>query len=665
MRPIAITNGHVCSSVMFILMLMTSALGAQPDERPAAISTPDGVFIYLGRQIPKEHYYELEAKDQRGGYKQVAVIKAPVARAEMEERVKIFSPHFAMLSALTSDEIDGMWAYFADNEIIDSAYAANLPVMHLAMGTAYLDRDVTAGNVRQYRVRLREAGGREVAVAESNVVRTPASPDIPKPIFRDVAVSGGEIRMDWFVPRQGQLASYNVYRSVFGKNEFTPAPVIKGYNSVDEEVTLIAIDTAVSIPAHYEYFVVPLDAFGNPGPSSDTVSAGTLDKQFPPLVERLTAQSSGSGHEIVINWKISAGPYLRAVEIFRSVAYDSGFSRVGVVPPSDTVFIDRVPVSSENFYYQIVARGPGKRTISSAVVSALYRDSQRPVPPTEIAAETVDGGVRIHWRYDEPFVKGFFVQRASGPDSEYRLVSPLIPFDSPLLSYTDTTRAISFYDAALYRIVAVSDSDIHSEPSEQVTGTPGVSTLPDVPPRPDVRSEDGKVFVEWSDLRETDPDLLGYVLWRKEASGAFDVIYSSRDGSAKNYFIDTKVQPGISYAYAVQTLNITGATSALSDSVSIVVPAIGPAAPSYVRLLSTEAGVHISWGRVTSADLKSLRLYRQEPGSAAVLVAELDKDQLDHIDTSVQRGTLYSYYLTSVSDRGIEGERGELSTIRY
>jgi hypothetical protein len=662
MRPFIISKRHLLS---IALALMALSLYAQDNERPAAIATPDGVFVYLGSRIPKTHSYEVEVKDQRGRYRSIATIKAPATRSEIEERIKTWSPHFGMLNPLTASEIDRLWQYFGNNATTDSAYVANLPVMHLALGTAYLDRDIGDRTERQYRVRLRDASGREISVAESNVVKIPASPDIPKPILREVDAAANEIRLEWFVPRQGQLASYNVYRSVFGRNDFAPAPVIKGFNSIDEEVMLIAIDTAVVTPAHYDYVLVPLDAFGNPGPSSDTISAGTVDEQSPPFVERLTAKGSGNEHQIVVSWSVLGGRYLRGIEVYRSETYDSGFVRIGVVRPVDTVFVDHVPVSSENFYYQIVLRGPGKRTISSAVVAALYHDSQPPIPPTEIAAETIDGGVRIHWRYEEPFVKGFFVERASRPDAEYRLISPLITYDAPVLSYTDTSSVIRAYEAALYRIVAVSDSDVQSEPSQPVTGTAGITSIPLTPPRPEVRWQQGKVYIEWSDLREIDPELLGYVLWRKDPGGDFNVIYSSRDGSAKNYYIDTHVEPGVFYAYALQTLDIGGATSALSEPASVAVPAIGPAPPSYLRLVSTATGVYISWGRVTSADLKALRLYRQEPGSNATLLAELDKDQLDYADASVQRGRLYSYFLTSVDTRGVEGERGELSTIRY
>ncbi len=67
---------------------------------------------------------------------------------------------------------------------------------------------------------------------------------------------------------------------------------------------------------------------------------------------------------------------------------------------------------------------------------------------------------------------------------------------------------------------------MRSAPSQPVSGTPGVHVVPGVPPRPDVRWEDGTVRVDWEDLRETEPYLMGYVLWRKEGDGVFEVAYT-------------------------------------------------------------------------------------------------------------------------------------------
>jgi hypothetical protein len=58
-------------------------------------------------------------------------------------------------------------------------------------------------------------------------------------------------------------------------------------------------------------------------------------------------------------------------------------------------------------------------------------------------------------------------------------------------------------------------------------------------------------------------------------------------------------------------------------------------------------------------------LYRQEPGLPPEFITILEKDQLDYLDKAVERGKLYSYYLTSVNTGNIESDPGQLATIRY
>src|SRR5690606_32434559 len=104
-----------------IMVLMAPMLHAQSNDQPAAIATAEGIFVYLGNQIPKAHYYEVEVNDQRGRYKLISTIKAPATRAEMEERIRTFSPYFGMLTPLTSNDIDKLWQYFSNNTKIGRA----------------------------------------------------------------------------------------------------------------------------------------------------------------------------------------------------------------------------------------------------------------------------------------------------------------------------------------------------------------------------------------------------------------------------------------------------------------------------------------------------------------------------------------------------------------
>ena len=651
--------------VLLLTILFPAHSYAQSsEERPAAIATPNGVFIYLGRHIPRASHYELEAKGNRGKYTKAAVIKAPRNQQEMENALIGYQDYFEMLNPLTRSEIDKMWNYLNSNTSMDSLYVPNLPLMHLAAGTAYLDRNATAGTDFQYRVSLYRSDGTLINRQETNTVRLPPSPDLLKPAFKGARESGHQIMLEWYVPEQRQLSSYGVFRRVFGQGEYQTAPAIKGFNTNQDSVFLIVTDTAVHGLAHYEYYVVPLDAYGNAGPPSETVGAGNLGK-YVPVVERFRVLNTGEDHQVRLSWHFEAKRYLRSIEIHRSFYYDSGFVKIAELPPADSSYIDHTPQGSENYYYYMVLNGPSAKSYPSAVISVLYHDDTAPEPPTEIAAETIDNGIRLHWTYQEPFVKGFLVYRSELPDGDFRVVSPLIPFASELLSYTDTSDALQGNQAYYYAIGAVSDSDISSRLSKAINGTPGVKTVISPPQNLDVQWEDGSVMVKWDDLRELEEDLQGYVAYRREEGGEFEVVYTSLDGSTKNYFKDTRAEPGKTYAYSVQAQDLFGQQSSLSAALSFAVPLIRPVSPSRVNLSVTSEGVHIAWGQLALSDLNSLRLYRQEPGLPPEFITILEKDQLDYLDKAVERGKLYSYYLTSVNTGNIESDPGQLATIRY
>src|SRR5690606_30913809 len=380
-------------------------------------------------------------KGDRGNYTKLSSVKAPRNREAMDSAIVVYASSFEMLSPLTGSERDRMWKYLEKNATMDSLYVPNLPVLHLAAGTAYLDKNIVSGREFQYRVTLFQPDGTQIHRQETNTVTVPASPDLLKPVFRQVRESGRQIMLEWAVSEQRQLSSYEVFRRTFGQGEYQKAPAIKGFNTSQDSVFLVVTDTAADSPAYYEYYVTPFDAYGNAGPSSEPVGAGTLGRYIP-VVERLRVVSTGRDHEIVLSWKFEARKYIRSIEVYRSFSYDSGFIKVAELPVSDSSYVDHVPMGSENYYYYIVLNGPSRKSHPSAIVSVLYQDDTVPTPPVEIATETIDDGVIIHWTYQEPFVKGFFVYRSELPDGEFRVISSLIPLDGDLFSYTDTSRAL-------------------------------------------------------------------------------------------------------------------------------------------------------------------------------------------------------------------------------
>ena len=103
------------------------------------------------------------------------------------------------------------------------------------------------------------------------------------------------------------------------------------------------------------------------------------------------------------------------------------------------------------------------------------------------------------------------------------------------------------------------------------------------PPLPPlgVRCElrDGAVLVFWNS--NTEPDLVGYFVYRARASGD-DVGWSravrlTDDPVPDTHFLDFGVEPGESYSYAVTALDEAGNESAFSQSAAVSVPGDEPA----------------------------------------------------------------------------------------
>src|SRR5690606_7249852 len=137
----------------------------------------------------------------------------------------------------------------------------------------------------------------------------------------------------------------------------------------------------------------------------------------------------------------------------------------------------------------------------------------------------------------------------------------------------------------------VSDSDISSKLSVAVNGTPGMNSHISPPQHMEVQWMDNSVVVSWEDLRETEPDLLGYAIFRREEGHDFERIFESVDGHAKNYYRDTSAEPGKTYEYAVQSQALGGQPGPLSNAIKFAIPEISPIAPSQINLSATSEGI--------------------------------------------------------------------------
>ncbi|MBN2612962.1 MAG: hypothetical protein JXB00_15510 [Bacteroidales bacterium] len=649
---------------ILLLNIIITSLSAQVNQS-TAVSTVKGAWIFLGNEIPKEFEYHIFKKQRDGNFTLIGKTSYLQNVSDMKTKIAEYNLLFNNLDKPDDRDFAKIRNYASKNNTTDSIIISNLPVMHLALGTAFFDSEVSSGNTYQYRVVKMKDRDTKVWERNSNILQYPVKVNILQPVFKDKQESGSQIVLRWYVKEQMSLNSFNLFRRVFGKGEFLKIPAVKGFNTSHDSVYLVAVDTTIQNPAYYEYYIEPVDIYGNPGPKSEAVSAGTIGDAYVPTPEYFRARGSEKGHQVELSWKFKDKKYLRSIEVFRSPRYDNGYIKVAQLTPEDTLFIDVVPVANENFWYYLKISGPMSQSMPSAKVSGMYRGAkEKPLPPDETGAESIKGGVKIYWKYHQPHAKGFYVYRYVYEKAEYMQISGLIPAGADLYSYIDSFKLLPGNDIYRYAIRAVNDVDQLSDYSPSASASPGIKANISAPVNLRINPVEKGFMVIWDDLRNIEPVLLGYKIYRKTNSEKFTLLPNDTLRSDKNYFGDTTLLPGNNYSYAVSAIDFYGNESAKSNPVSYKIENEFIIPPEIYKAVNTTDGIMITWGQITSENVASVKLYRSQPGKNPQVIATIEKETDQYLDKSVAKGQLYIYQISLTSKDKQESEKSRGITIR-
>ncbi|MBW6500613.1 MAG: hypothetical protein K0B05_04390 [Bacteroidales bacterium] len=634
-----------------LLSVVCTASFAQGNE-PTAVGTEKGIWVYLGNEIPTGFQYQILKKEGSGNFSPMGTSVYREDAGVLKTKTEEYFPLFDNLDKPGDDELSFIRQYAVRNKTTDSVYIPNFPVMHLLFGTAFLDLEVSGGKTYQYRV-IKMTGNTRVWERTSNTVHYPSETNIPKPQFKNNEEFDTHIILRWFVAGQGSLNSFLIYRRVFGKGEYHRINATRGFSMSQDTVFLIAADTSVQNPALYEYFIKPLDIYGNSGPESEVISAGTIGNASFPVLEFFKAGGGEKDHQVELSWKFNEADYLRSIEVFRSNSFDSGYVRIARLSPKDTSFTDIVPVANENYWYYLVINGPTGSSLPSAKVPAMFRNiGERPLPPSETGAESIRGGIRIYWSYYEPFAKGFYVYRYLYDNAEFEQVSGLIPAIAEIYSFTDTSKYLQGNEVYRYAVRAVNDVDQLSDFSETASASPGKKATVSSPMNLRISRTDNGIILVWDDMRETEPVLLGYKVFRREEGDTgYSLMPHDTLRSDRNYYRDSTLVAGKTYTFIVSAIDFYGNESERSVPLSYTSDEEYFMPPEILRAVNTAEGILISWGQITDENIVSVKIYRSQTGGQPSVIATLQKDSEEFLDKSVSSGELYIYEI-SMSDEG-------------
>ncbi len=669
--------GYICRIAGIVLLLATPVIAAAQAEREAeaAYGSPYGIFVLTGNDIivperasDKTSGYIIERRRERESqWHNVALVTAPGRMKDFETSLQYWCAKFPEWADYARIPVEKLFTALERTGTTDSLryYGQLLPV-RLAAGTVWLDSTVNDTLKYQYRVSRASAGETPKLLFISVPARREETTFLGRPVVTRKVVSDNEVIMTCGLDPGYRPAFYRVFRKKDGEKSFsgiTPSMV----RFIRSDTSFVTVrDTAVMPGSVYSWYITPVDYFGRVSVNSEIVRTGiySFSSVRGPYNISTAARMPAGGIEV--RWKLDDPSALRSLNIFRSADYDTGYVLIKKISPSDTLFTDASVEPMRKYFYYFVREGFFDELSSPGVrFFGIAENRIPPIRPLIASSEGITDGARIEVRVFNPDVRAVRIYRRIQGAREFSPVAVAPVTEGNNVIYTDTSQYFGGYSLLSYAVVAENTSYALSEFSDTVSVYPVSETVTASPDNLVVSYENGAVNMIWDNIRNTNPEIIGYRVYRRvrETDPARQKEYTLLvDGFLQpevNYYTDDQVVAGNTYEYLVRGVDFRNGESKEGASALITVSKPRPLPPSGMTLTVGTDAVSVIWEAPEQQDIVSFRLYRYERGKAPAVIATVPQGTTLFTDTTAQKGKLYFYYLTSVHANGVESSMGK------
>lgn len=670
-------TGYFQRMVGIALLLATPVIAeAQAGkDAEAAYGSPYGIFVLTGNDIivperasDKTSGYLIERRSERESqWHNVAQVTTPGRMKDFETSLQYWCASFPEWADCERIPVEKLFTVLERTGTTDSLmyYGQLLPV-RLAAGTVWLDSTVTDTLKYQYRVSRASAGETAQLLFTSVPVRREETTFLGRPVIIRKVVSDNEVIMTCGLDPGYRPAFYRVFRKKEGVQSFSginPSMV----RFIRNDTSFVTVrDTAIEPGKVYSWYITPVDYFGRVSDNSEIVRTGIYSFGSVRAPYNISTAARIPAGGIEVRWKLDDPSAIRSLNIYRSFDYDTGYVLIKKISPSDTLFTDAAVEPMRKYFYYFVMEGffnelspPGVRFFGIA------ENKVPPIRPVIASAEGIADGARIGISVFNPDVRTVRIYRRIQGAREFSPVALAPVPEGNRVVYTDTSRYFGGYTLLSYAAVAENTSFALSEFSDTVSVYPATETVTASPDNLVVTWENGAVNMIWDNIRNTNPEIIGYRVYRRvrETNPARQKEYALLvDGFLQpevNYYTDNQVVAGNTYEYMVRGVDFRNGESRTGASAIITVSKPKPLPPSGMTLTVGADAVSVAWEAPEQQDIVSFRLYRYERGKTPVIIATVPQGTTLFTDTTAQRGKLYFYYLTSVHANGIESSTGK------
>jgi len=609
--------------------------------------------------------YELQKKLQEMAETIVAKVKGfNTAPPPVETRIGCPA---ALTVSGTPKSIRLKWAPSESPQVIGYAImrsnALNGSFVQIATTTkpSYTDDNLKLNDLFYYKVKAISKSGIECELTPPLVGKTSLAP-LP-PIFIDIKSDLAGARLNWYSrpysgsDRNQTTSGFQIYRKAADEADYRAiAKVDAGEASY--------LDADMKNGVLYSY---ALTAFNPDKVESEFSSA--LEAKSAQAVSNIKA--AGGKRTVLLTWAPNDSDVVEGYSIYRSTLADQNFKKVAELRGRGANSHLDTGLEDDTTYWYRVAALLGGRSETSKSDAASATTRQRPAAPAGLAASDHEPRrVVLSWLNSgtpEDEIKGYRLYRATGENGEFTRVAD-IPYGKTTFTddrekgqpekgqsrfaslMGDGTRPLSDGATYHYRISCFNEAGSESLPSQTVSST--TRPLLAAPKQLQASTgQAGKVTLSWESAKEFED----YEVYR----GGVGQNEVTRLKIVKEpLYVDSAVDHGASYIYAVKGIDAHGIPSVITTSVTGSTKA-RPAVPQGVTLREQDGKKVIHWRANPEKDVLRYVVYKR---NFVGIYQKLESVAGTYFVLDAAKGT-HELRVTAEDADGLESDKSELLTV--
>jgi hypothetical protein len=431
-------------------------------------------------------------------------------------------------------------------------------------------------------------------------------------------------------------------------------------------------DRTVKPGERYLYRVIPVVPPKGVAITQGSVYVSVQDYEPLPQPQELTAIFGDKTVMLTWNYKL-LGHLYNAYYIEKS-ADGKTFTRIsetpftnmngkGGMPTERMYYMDTLTNNAVTTHYRVVGISSfGEDGPPSDIVRGKGKGRLVYVPHIHKAIPTAAGGVDIGWEFDErgnALVRSFELHRGNTDQGPFTPVLKNIPPTARTLTYP-------MLQSSNYFVIVAMPPEGDPTVSFPVLVQPS-DTMPPVAPvgLRGVVDSLGVVQLTWA--ANTEPDLLGYRIYRGQTTGE-ELIPLNDVAVRTNRYTDTLDVHNLNSQvfYAVTAVDQRYNQSPQSSTVQLEKPELVPPSPPVITHYTTSPkGITLKWVTGGEENIGALRLYRQERGQDNALLREFTNIQAtEFTDSTTQGSRHYAYTLICVTRKGLASLPSRVVTVQ-